>query len=69
MAARDSRRLAVAIAIIVLTGITAFGLWHVVVGGMLHGNPRAAGFGLVLATLAASLLAIVIVQVRRRAPD
>jgi hypothetical protein len=50
---------------IVLAGATAFGLWHVVVGGLLHGNARAASFGVVLATLASVLLALVVTVGRR----
>lgn len=40
-----------------LAGATAFGLWHLVVGGLINGNPRAAMFGLVLALTAGLLLA------------
>ena len=66
-AARDPIRLALAIAVVVLAGATAFGLWHVVVGGLLNGNPRAAGFGVVLAVIAGSLLAGAVVVLRRGA--
>jgi divalent metal cation (Fe/Co/Zn/Cd) transporter len=56
-----------------LLGAAAFGLWHVVVGGLVNGNPRAGGFGLGLAAGSAVLLAVVAVlrrrtRSRRRAP-
>ena len=47
-------RALLAFAAIALIGATAFGLWHLIVGGLVNGNARAAGFGLVLA-LAAGL--------------
>jgi hypothetical protein len=62
----DVARFALGVAILALAGVSAFGLWHVIVGGMLNGNPRAAGFGAVLATGAGSLLAVVVGVVRRR---
>jgi hypothetical protein len=62
----DVRRLLVAIVLIVLVGATAFGLWHLVVGGLVNGNPRAAAFGGVLATGAGALLAAVVVRTRAR---
>jgi hypothetical protein len=65
---RDPRRLLLLALTAVLVGATAFGLWHVVVGGMLHGNPRAAGFGVVLATVAGGLLAVTVAALRRRSP-
>lgn len=64
---RDRRRLVLAIAIVVLVGLTAFGLWHVLVGGLLHGNGRAAAFGMALAASAGGLLAAGIVAFRRLA--
>ena len=63
---RDPLRLGLAIVIVVLTGATAFGLWHLVVGGLLNGNPRAAGFGVVLAGVAGTLLAAALLGLRRR---
>lgn len=42
---------------VALAGATAFGLWHLVVGGLINGNPRAGTFGLVLALTAGLLLA------------
>jgi hypothetical protein len=41
---------------IALAGAAAFGLWHLVVGGLIGGNPRAGTFGLVLAAAAGLLL-------------
>jgi hypothetical protein len=64
---RDRRRIVLAVAIAVLVGLTAFGLWHVVVGGLLHGNVRAAAFGMALAAAAGGLLAAGIVAFRRLA--
>ncbi|HEX2753902.1 MAG TPA: hypothetical protein VHM48_00470 [Candidatus Limnocylindrales bacterium] len=63
---RDLRLVGFAVVIVVLIAATAFGLWHVVVGGLLNGNPRAAGFGVVLAAAAGSLLAAAILGHRRR---
>jgi hypothetical protein len=53
--------------IAVLAGATAFGLWHLVVGGLINGNPRAAGFGVVLASVAGGLLAGTVAAFRRTA--
>jgi uncharacterized membrane protein YedE/YeeE len=39
-----------------LLGAFLFGLWHVVVGGLLKGNWNAAGFGIALASVAGVLL-------------
>jgi hypothetical protein len=64
---RDPRRLVVAVAIAVLVGLTAFGLWHVVVGGAINGNGRAAAFGAVLATGAGAALISAIAVLRRLA--
>ena len=64
---RGSRRIAALILIVVLIGATAFGLWHLVVGGLVNGNPRAAGFGAVLAVGAGGLLTGSILIARRRA--
>jgi hypothetical protein len=65
IATRDPLRVLVAVAIAVLAGATAFGLWHVVVGGLVNGNPRAARFGVVLAAVAGALLAGAIAAFRR----
>ena len=51
---------------IALTGAAAFGLWHLVVGGLINGNPRAGTFGLVLALSAGLLLLAGAWLVRRR---
>ena len=50
---------------LVLVGATAFGLWHLVVGGLLNGNPRAGTFGVLLAAVAGSFLAGLVVGLRR----
>jgi hypothetical protein len=65
--ARESRRIATLILCVVLAGATAFGLWHLVVGGLVNGNPRAAGFGAALALVAGGLLTGSILVARRRA--
>jgi hypothetical protein len=62
------RRIGALIIIAVLIGATAFGLWHLVVGGLVNGNPRAAGFGAALALVAGGLLTGSILLARRRAP-
>ena len=51
---------------LVLLGATAFGLWHLVVGGLIGGNPRAGTFGVVLALAAGTPLAIGAWWVSRR---
>jgi hypothetical protein len=50
-------RVVLAIAALALLGATLFGLWHVVVGGLIDGNPRAGTFGLALALVAGTPLA------------
>ena len=62
---RDLRRALAVVIVVALAGATAFGLWHLVVGGMLNGNPRAAAFGAVLAIVAALLLVATTVVARR----
>lgn len=62
---RDPRRLLVLVATVVLASATAFGLWHLVVGGLVNGNPRAGAFGAVLAAVAGGLLAAVLAARRR----
>lgn len=60
----------VAVLCLVLAGAVLFGLWHVVVGGILNGNGRAALFGIVLAVGAGSVLAgLVLVLLRLRRAD
>ena len=61
IAGRDPRGLAILAVMVGLAGAIAFGLWHVVIGGLVQGNPRAGGFGVVLAVLAAGLLRAAIV--------
>lgn len=51
-------RILLAILAVALAGATAFGLWHLVVGGLINGNPRAGTFGFFLALGAGSLLVI-----------
>jgi hypothetical protein len=51
-------RLALLVAGLALAGAAAFGLWHVVVGGLINGNPRAGAFGAVLAAVSLAALAI-----------
>jgi hypothetical protein len=63
---RDPKRLALVVTMVVLAGAMAFGLWHVVVGGLVNGNPRAAAFGVVLATAAGGLLGAVVTRTRGR---
>jgi len=57
------------IAAAVLLGALAFGLWHLVVGGLISGNPRAGAFGAGLA-LAAGISLLVgtrVIRTRRQA--
>ena len=51
---------------VALAGAAAFGLWHLVVGGLINGNPRAGTFGLVLASSAGLLLLAGAWLLRRR---
>jgi hypothetical protein len=64
---RDPLRVILGLAIAVLAGATAFGLWHIVVGGLVSGNERAGAFGVVLAIAAGGLLTGTIALFRRRA--
>jgi hypothetical protein len=41
-----------------MSGAFLFGVWHVVGGWMIKGNPRAGLFGLALATVTGVLLAV-----------
>jgi hypothetical protein len=61
---RSARAVVSAILLLVLVGATVFGLWHLIVGGVLHGNARAATFGLVLAAGAGAVLGGVVVRTR-----
>ncbi len=58
MTGRRGREAAIVGAALALAGAFAFGAWHVVVGGGLHGNPRAAEFGLALSAVSGVGLAI-----------
>ena len=50
---------------VALAGAVAFGLWHLVVGGLISGNPRAGTFGLILASVAGLLLVAWVWLLRR----
>ncbi len=63
--AGDLRRVVMAAVAAGLLAAAAFGLWHLVVGGLVNGNPRAAAFGAVLAIVAGSLLAVGRLAIRR----
>jgi hypothetical protein len=63
---RDPRRLVLVITMVVLAGATVFGLWHVVVGGLVNGNARAAAFGVVLAIASGGLLSALLARTRDR---
>ena len=61
-------RVGLAIASVValcLLGAFLFGLWHVLLGGLLKGNWRAGGFGMALASAAGVLLWIDAIVLRR----
>lgn len=51
-----------------LLGAFLFGLWHVVVGGLVRGNAEAAGFGFALAGVTGVLLWIEAAIARRLLP-
>ena len=51
-----------------LLGAFLFGAWHLLVGYVVNGNPRAGIFGLALATVAGILLVAVVAIARRRLP-
>jgi hypothetical protein len=63
--ARPARTLLLIVGLAFL-GATAFGLWHLVVGGLISGNPRAATFGFVLALGAGIPLLVGTWALRRR---
>ena len=67
MTATRSRLLPIALRLagVVLLAAAAFGAWHVVVGGLVNGNGRAAAFGTVLATTSALLLVGLVTLDRR----
>jgi hypothetical protein len=56
------------IAAVALAGAFLFGAWHVIFGGLVRGNWRAGGFGVVLAAVAGILLRIEAAVVRRLLP-
>jgi hypothetical protein len=58
-------RVAVLAVFVALAGPCAFGLWHVVAGGLVAGNERALTFGLVLAVVTGVPLVLLLVAVRR----
>jgi hypothetical protein len=60
---------AVAIAVgLAFAGAVAFGLWHLVVGGLINGNARAGTFGFLLAGVAGALLVGLVAGLRRLRP-
>ncbi len=61
-------RILIVLAGIALAAAAAFGLWHVVVGGLINGNPRAGTFGVILALAAGLPLVAGVWQVRHRRP-
>jgi hypothetical protein len=62
------RRVVAVGAIVVLAGATAFGVWHLIVGGLLNGNPRAGAFGFLLASVAGAFLGGLVAGLRRLRP-
>ncbi|MBA2382826.1 MAG: hypothetical protein H0V73_12015 [Chloroflexi bacterium] len=68
IAGAEVRRLVVGLIVVALVGATMFGLWHLVVGGLVNGNVRAAAFGAALAGVSGGVLAgLVILRRSRRA--
>ncbi len=59
-------RFALGAVTLALVGAALFGVWHVVVGGFINGNPRAGSFGLGLALVAGIMLLVGSRLVRRR---
>ena len=64
-----SGRILLAVIAIALTGAALFGVWHLVVGGVINGNARAGEFGLVLALAAGVPLVAGAWLARRRRRD
>jgi hypothetical protein len=62
------RRAAILAIAIACLGAFAFGLWHIVVGGLVNGNPRAAAFGVTLAAVAGGFLLGLALAFRRHRP-
>ena len=58
-----------AVIALALIGGALFGVWHLVVGGLIDGDPRAGTFGLVLAPAAAGPLIVGAWLMRRRRRD
>ena len=58
-------RAGIALILVALTGACLFGLWHLVVGGVINGNPRAGTFGLVLAGSTGVAIALIALAARR----
>jgi hypothetical protein len=61
----DPRILALAVVTCVFLGATAFGLWHVVVGGLIHRNAAAGLFGVGLSLVGGAFVAVSLVGLRR----
>jgi FtsH-binding integral membrane protein len=57
--------LALRLLAVILVAAAAFGLWHVVIGGLVNANARAAAFGTILATASVVLFAGVVAVDRR----
>jgi len=60
------RRALIVTIVVVCAGAFAFGLWHVLVGGVVNGNARAASFGITLAAVSGGFLLGLTVAARRR---
>ena len=60
------RRAAILAITVVSAGALAFGLWHVIVGGVINGNPAAASFGITLAAVSGGFLLGLTAAFRRR---
>jgi hypothetical protein len=60
------RRVAILAITLVCAAALAFGLWHVIVGGLINGNPRAASFGVTLAAVSGGFLMGLAAAFRRR---
>ena len=60
------RRVAIVAIGLVFAGALAFGLWHVIVGGVINGNARAASFGITLAAISGGFLLGLTAAFRRR---
>jgi hypothetical protein len=65
MTSRVLARAGLVAAGVALAGAFLFGAWHVAVGGGLHGNARAAEFGLAMAAVSGGGLAALGLVARR----